>query len=167
MLRGKGILNHLARALIADFDSLPYRERNLARFVLLDPAARELYRDWENVAQNFVAVLRLASGSHPDDRQLNELIGEFCVKVPEFSAWWDSHRVQQCAHGDQRFHHPVVGDLTLHHETLALPADPDQEVCLYSAEPGTASAETLRLLASWTAPTDAERNFPADARQHP
>ncbi|WP_409467344.1 helix-turn-helix transcriptional regulator [Streptomyces sp. HC307] len=122
--------NHLAQALITDFDALPYRERNLARFVLLDPAARELYRDWEDVAQVFVANLRLAAGRHPDDRQLNELIGEFCVKVPQFSAWWDSHRVQQCAHGDQRFQHPVVGDLTLHHETLALPADPDQEVCL-------------------------------------
>ncbi|MFI7639683.1 helix-turn-helix transcriptional regulator [Nonomuraea sp. NPDC049400] len=158
--------NHLARALITDFDALPHRERNLARFVLLDPAARELYRDWEEVAQIFVANLRLAAGSHPDDRQLNELIGEFFVKVPEFSAWWDSHRVQQCAYGDQRFRHPVVGDLTLHHETLALPADPDQELCLYSAEPGTASAEALRLLASWTAPTEAERILPTDAQHH-
>ncbi|GAA2335139.1 hypothetical protein SVIO_069050 [Streptomyces violaceusniger] len=85
--------------------------------------------------------------------------------MPEFSTWWDSHRVQQCAHGDQRLHHPVVGDLTLHHESLALPADPDQEICLYSAEPGTASAEALRLLASWTAPTETGRPLPTDARQ--
>ncbi|MFC8146443.1 helix-turn-helix transcriptional regulator [Streptomyces paradoxus] len=158
--------NHLARALITDFDALPRLERNLTRFVLLDPAARELYRDWEDVAQVFVAKLRLAAGSHPDDRRLNELVGEFCVKVPEFSAWWDSHRVQQCAHGEQRFAHPVVGELTLHHEALALPADPDQEVCLYSAEPGTTSADALRLLASWAAPTDLERTLTDDARHH-
>ncbi|MFD7136448.1 helix-turn-helix transcriptional regulator [Streptomyces sp. NPDC059894] len=167
--------NRLARALITDFDVLAHHERNLTRFVLLDPAARKLYRDWEDVAQVFVAKLRLAAGSHPDDRRLNELVGEFCIRVPESGAWWDSHRVQQCAHGEQRFAHPVVGDLTLHHETLALPADADQEICLYTAEPGSTHAETLRLLASWTAPTTAptvaERTSPADdhpaPHQHP
>ncbi|MFF3850614.1 helix-turn-helix transcriptional regulator [Streptomyces sp. NPDC002328] len=160
--------NHLARALLTDFDALPHRERNLARFVLLNPAARELYGNWEEVAENFVANLRLAAGTHPDDARLNELIGELCVKVPEFNGWWDAHRVGQCAHGEQHLHHPVVGDLTLHHETLTLPADRDQEICLYTAEPGTASAETLRLLASWSAPTHPERNLPddADAERH-
>ncbi|MET8977351.1 helix-turn-helix transcriptional regulator [Streptomyces sp. NPDC004539] len=144
--------NRLARALLTDFDARPYRERNLARFVLLDPAARELYGDWEEVARTFVAVLRLASGTRPEDRLLNELVGELCVKVPEFSGWWDTHRVRQCAYGEQRVRHPVVGDLTLRHETLVLPSDPGQELCLYTAEPGSASAESLRLLADWTAP---------------
>ncbi|MGW5445946.1 MmyB family transcriptional regulator [Streptomyces asiaticus] len=77
--------NPLARALLTDFDALPYRERNLARFVLLDPAARELYGNWEEVAETFVANLRLAAGSHRDDARLNELIGELCVRVSEFS----------------------------------------------------------------------------------
>ncbi|MFF8410590.1 helix-turn-helix transcriptional regulator [Streptomyces omiyaensis] len=76
--------NRLGKALITDFDALPARERNLARFVLLDPAARELYADWDEIAQNLVAVLRRAAGSHPDDRLLNELISEFYVKVPQF-----------------------------------------------------------------------------------
>ncbi|GAA1698198.1 hypothetical protein GCM10009680_42980 [Streptomyces yatensis] len=100
-----------------------------------------------------MANLRLEAGRHPDDALLNELIGEAVVKVPEFSAWWDSHRVAQCAHDTQHLHHPVVGELTLRHETLAFPADPDQAVCVYTAEPGSASAEALALLASWSAPT--------------
>ncbi|RZB14385.1 XRE family transcriptional regulator [Streptomyces sp. F001] len=110
--------NQLAKALITDFDALPYRERNFARFVLLDPAARELYRNWDEVAEIVVMNLRLVSGRHPDDALLNELIGEAIVKVPEFSTWWDSHRVAQCSHSTQHLHHPVVGELTLRHETL-------------------------------------------------
>ncbi|MFE2970198.1 helix-turn-helix transcriptional regulator [Streptomyces sp. NPDC059340] len=153
--------NHLAHALITDFDTLPYRERNLARFVLLHPAARDLYRDWDKVAETFVASLRLAAGRHPDDPQLNELVGELSIKEPQFHTWWASHRVDQCAHGTQRLHHPVVGELTLSYETLALPADPDQTICLYTAEPGSASAETLRLLASWSTPTDAKASSPS------
>lgn len=158
--------NRLGKALITDFDALPARERNLARFVLLDPTARELYEDWDEIAQNLVAVLRRAAGSHPDDRLLNEMIGEFFVKVPRFGAWWDSHRVRQCDYGEQRFRHPLVGDLTLRHETLALPADPGQEICLYTAEPGGASEQSLRLLASWTAPDMTERNTADDRQRH-
>ncbi|MGW9132922.1 helix-turn-helix transcriptional regulator [Streptomyces sp. NPDC055681] len=148
--------NQLARALIRDWETLPYRERNFARYVLLDPGARELYMNWNEVAEIVVANLRLEAGRHPDDALLNELIGEAVVKVPEFSAWWDSHRVAQCVHGTQHFHHPVVGEFTLHHETLAFPADPDQTMCVYTAEPGSASAQALALLASWSAP-DATR----------
>ncbi|MDO0917342.1 helix-turn-helix transcriptional regulator [Streptomyces sp. DT2A-34] len=149
--------NQLARALITDWDALPYRERNFARYVLLDPAARELYRNWDEVAEIVVADLRLEAGRHPDDALLNELIGEAVVKVPEVSVWWDSHRVAQCVHGTQRFHHPVVGEFALHHETLAFPSDPGQTVCVYTAEPGSASAQALALLASWSAP-DATRD---------
>ncbi|MEU2281539.1 helix-turn-helix transcriptional regulator [Streptomyces sp. NPDC013178] len=155
--------NHLARALITDWDALPYRERNFARYVLLDPAARELYRNWGEVAQIVVANLRLEAGRHPDDALLNELIGEAVVKVPEFSAWWDSHRVAQCVHGTQHFHHPVVGEFTLHHETLAFPADPGQTMCVYTAEPGSASAQALALLASWSAPDATRESGPSRA----
>ncbi|MGW2328494.1 helix-turn-helix transcriptional regulator [Streptomyces sp. NPDC001700] len=155
--------NALARALITDWDSLPYRERNFARYVLLDPAARELYENWDEAAEIVVANLRLESGRHPDDALLNELIGEAVVKVPEFSAWWDSHRVAQCAHGTQHFHHPVVGQFTLRHETLAFPADPDQTVCVYTAEPGSASAQALALLASWSAPDATRENTSTSA----
>ena len=151
------------KQLITDFDALPHRDRNLARFVLLHPAARDLYQDWDRVAETFVASLRLTSGRHPDDRLLNELVGELSIKVPEFSTWWAGHRVDQCAHGTQRLVHPVVGELTLSYETLALPADPDQSIVLYTTEPGSASAETLRLLASWTTPTNTHEAAPSQA----
>ncbi|MEU0194902.1 helix-turn-helix transcriptional regulator [Streptomyces afghaniensis] len=157
------LFDQLARALITDWDTLPYRERNFARYVLLDPGARELYLNWHEVAETVVADLRLEAGRHPDDARLNELIGEAVVKVPEFGSWWDSHRVAQCVHGTQRFQHPVVGEITLHHETLVFPADPGQTVCVYTAEPGSASAQALALLASWSAPENTAAPEPAEA----
>ena len=36
--------NSLARALYTDFDALPYRERNMVRYLFLDDAARNAYR---------------------------------------------------------------------------------------------------------------------------
>ncbi|WP_329457855.1 helix-turn-helix transcriptional regulator [Streptomyces sp. NBC_01497] len=144
--------NRLARALITDFEVLAGRQRNLARLVLLDPAVRALFVDWEEMAEITVAVLRLASGRHPDDALLNELIGEVMAKVPKAGTWWASHRISQCVHATTPLHHPVVGPLTLRFETLSFPADPDHTLGLFTAEPGSPSAQALSLLASWTAP---------------
>src|SRR5215216_5204469 len=49
---------------------------------------------------------------------------------------------------------PVVGDLELTYEVLALPADPGLSLVVYGAEPGSASQDGLRLLASWAATLD-------------
>jgi transcriptional regulator with XRE-family HTH domain len=145
--------NAMARALLCDFDARPPRERNHARWIFLDPSTRELYDDWEAVARDNVAVLRLEAGRHPNDAELSGLIGELTVKSPEFAAWWAEHEVLRRSHGTKRYHHPVVGALTVTYEALALPDDPEQTLFVYSVEPGSASAEALALLGSWTAPS--------------
>ncbi|MFH8657846.1 hypothetical protein [Streptomyces afghaniensis] len=43
------------------------------------------------------------------------------------------------------------------------PADPGQTVCVYTAEPGSASAQALALLASWSAPESTAAPAPAEA----
>ena len=142
--------NALARALLADFDAMPYRERNLTRWILLDPAARELYVDWAEIAAEMVAILRLDAGAHPDDRRTTELVGELTVSSPEFSRWWAQHKVLDRTWGHKRFRHPVVGPLEIDYEALKLPGDPNQTLFVYRAPDGdTCSQEALRLLASW------------------
>lgn len=143
--------NHLARVLIKDFNRTPARDRNLARYVLLDPAAQKLYLDWEDVAGVMIANLRLAAAGYADDPKLKELVGELSIRSPRLHAMWADFEVDQCAHGLQRFQHSLVGELSLYHETLVMPADSDQTICLYTAVPGSKSAEALNLLASWTA----------------
>jgi transcriptional regulator with XRE-family HTH domain len=142
--------NRMARALLTDFSARAHRERNMARFVFLDPAARALYADWAVVAEDIVYSLRLDAGRYPDDARLAELIGELTIGDPDFSRWWATHDVKRRVGGVKRFVHPVVGELTLHYDRLVTPDDPDQRLSIYTAERASKSAEALRLLGDWT-----------------
>jgi transcriptional regulator with XRE-family HTH domain len=143
--------NRMARALYTDFDALPHRERNMARFVFLDESARLLYDDWEGVARTNVAALRQYAGEHPHDPRLAELVGELSVRDPDFRRWWAGHDVGRRTYGAKVFRHPVVGELTLRYEALAVTGDADQVLGVYGAEPGSPSEEALRLLSAWCA----------------
>ncbi|GAB2499176.1 helix-turn-helix transcriptional regulator [Streptosporangium sandarakinum] len=156
--------NRLARAVLTDFDALPVPQRNLTRYYLLDPDARDRVGDWAQIAAETVAILRLEAGRHPHDRRLTDLVGELTLRSPEFTNWWNDHRVLRRTHGTKRYHHPVVGDLHFAYESFQLPDDPDQTLCVYNAEPGSTTAESLRLLSSWTTPGPREHAPFTDAR---
>lgn len=143
--------NRMAFLLFADFPSMPQAQRNLTRWLMLDPTARELFRDWKTVASDAVGALRVDIGRHPNDSQANQLVGELAVQSEEFRQWWAGHRVAARSSGILRLHHPAVGDLELNFENLALPDDPDQLLRVFSAKPGSPSADSLLLLASFGA----------------
>jgi transcriptional regulator with XRE-family HTH domain len=143
--------NHLAFLLLADFPSMPAAERNLTRWMMLDPRAKELFRDWNSVAAEAVGTLRVDIGRHPDDAQANQLVGELAVQSEPFRLGWAGHRVARRSAGSLRLHHPVVGDLELNVENLTLPDDPDQVLRVFSAKPGSPSADSLTLLGSFGA----------------
>ncbi|MBG0568592.1 helix-turn-helix transcriptional regulator [Actinoplanes aureus] len=134
------------------FSTWPAGQRNVVWRTFLDPRARMFYRQWDTVAAETVAFLRLDSGRHPGDPQLAALVGELSVTSPEFARLWAAQRVKDKTFGAKLLHHPVVGDLELAFETLALPGEPDQLLVTYTAPPGTPTYERLQLLASWTAP---------------
>ncbi|MEU0230123.1 MULTISPECIES: helix-turn-helix transcriptional regulator [unclassified Streptomyces] len=142
--------NRMARALLGDFAAWEPHERNMARMVFLDPNARSLYLDWECKATEVVSVLRLYAGCYPDDPLLLALVGELSVRSEEFRSLWAAHTVADKGHGTKRMRHPLVGEMTLSYETLKVSGDdPDLVLVTYHAEPGTPSAEALRLLAQW------------------
>ncbi|WP_280889632.1 helix-turn-helix transcriptional regulator [Streptomyces sp. LBL] len=147
--------NRMAAAVFGDWAELPAHERNRARLVFLRPEYRDLFVDWEHKANNVVAQLRMDAGSHPDDPRLSALVGELSVKSEEFRRLWATHDVKDKCHGIQRLHHPLVGELDLHPESFHPANDHEQTLATYHAEPGSPSAEALRLLADWS--TDATR----------
>ncbi|WP_406446952.1 helix-turn-helix transcriptional regulator [Streptomyces sp. NBC_01613] len=155
--------NRLGRALFTDFQARPHRERNLARFVFLDEAARTLYTDWDRAASDCVAKLRLYAGRHPDDPQLTELIGELSVHSDTFRRMWADHDVHAHTIGTKRLHHPVVGDLILDYVVLAVEGDPEQTLAIYTPEPASRSAEALGILASWTSTATTGPHGPQEA----
>jgi transcriptional regulator with XRE-family HTH domain len=143
--------NALGRALYAPLFDGPEQPPNSARFTFLDPAAQQFFTDWEKAAKDLVASLRSAAGRNPHDRALTDLVGELSMRSEPFRKWWAAHDVRYHQTGGKRLHHPIVGDLELEYEVMEISADSGLRLAVFSAEPGTRSAEALDLLASWVA----------------
>lgn len=140
--------NALGRALYADLFRKTDRP-NLARAAFLDRAWSDaFYPDWDLAADQSVAILRASAGHDPYDRDLQDLIGELSTLSPEFRAKWGTHDVRRHATGEKHFTHPVVGALDLSFEGSRLMSDPALSFLLYTAEPGSPTADALRLLGS-------------------
>jgi transcriptional regulator with XRE-family HTH domain len=77
-------VNELGNALYSDMFSRAAGPGpvNSARYVFLEPSAREFYFDWDRAASDVVAVLRSAAGRDPYDRGLSDLVGELSTRAP-------------------------------------------------------------------------------------
>jgi transcriptional regulator with XRE-family HTH domain len=160
--------NHLAHALYSDMfaSATGPGPVNSARYVFLDPGARDFYADWERAASDVVAILRTAAGRDPHDRDLSDLVGELSTQSPEFRTRWAAHNVRFHDTGTKPYHHPVVGDVTLTYNRMELSADPGLAITIYTAEPNSTSSEALSLLGSWAATHNAQNTDP-DHEQQP
>jgi len=154
--------NQLGRALFSELYVDSARPVNAARFVFLDPRARDFYADWDRAAGETVAILRAQAARDPDNCDLSDLVGELATKSEEFRTLWAVHDVRLHTLGVKHLYHPVVGDLSLNYTGLEVTADPGLTIYVYMAEPGSKSAESLNLLASWAATPD-----PADPVEAP
>ena len=152
-------MNHLARALYSPVLYSPVlansrRPANTTRFVYLDPAAREFFVDYEKIAGDAAAMLRLEAGRSPQDKALIELVGELSTRSELFRQHWASHDVRFHRSGRKRLRHPVVGQLDLDFEAMELPSEPGLRLVVYTAPEDSPARDGLRLLASWAASRD-------------
>jgi hypothetical protein len=147
--------NPLARAFYRDVYAGSQQPPNLARFQFLDPASHRFYPDWDQAADITVAILRTEAGRAPYDKDLHDLVGELSTRSDAFRTRWGAHNVRHHGTGVKRFHHSVVGELTLAYEGLEMAAEPGLTLTIYTAEPGSPSEESRRLLASWAATDNA------------
>jgi len=157
--------NLLARAFYADTFDMPGQPPNIARFTFLDERARDFYPDWDMFAEVTVAILRTEAGRDPHNKELHDLIGELSTRSDEFRRLWVAHDVRHHGSGFKTFRHSIVGEMTLAYEGMSMEAEPDLSITIYSAEPGTPSAERLQLLASWAASELERPTFTEEAPQ--
>jgi MmyB-like transcription regulator ligand binding domain len=143
--------NQLGRALYSELFADARGPANWARFVFLDPRARDLYVDWDRSAKDVVALLRTQAGRNPHDRELSDLVGELSTTSEEFRCQWAAHNVRLHTKGVKHFKHPIVGELELSYNRLDVSADPGLTIVVYTVDPGSRSAEQFSLLASWVA----------------
>jgi transcriptional regulator with XRE-family HTH domain len=148
--------NAIARALSPEFTP----GQNFLRWRLLDPAARELYADWDEATASAVSGLREFAGLWMKDVRMRALTDELCTVSARFRELWFSGTDVGYHLGIRHLRHPQVGDLHLHTHRLNAPYPGGDHVVMYRAEPGSDSARALDELRSLSAaPTSA---FPAE-----
>ncbi|WP_431878660.1 helix-turn-helix transcriptional regulator [Amycolatopsis sacchari] len=138
--------NPLASALMGDLTRFGRRERNLARRHFLpqpDDGFRWYHSDFGRTA---VGRLRTAAAKYPDDTYVRELVDELRAGSDEFAELWSRHDVvAHPAHRRKALWHPLVGEFEVDCEVL-LVSERDQQLVLFTTEPGTSGHEALQLL---------------------
>jgi transcriptional regulator with XRE-family HTH domain len=156
--------NALGRALFSPWYDTEAPVNN-ARLVFLDPHAKTLFREWDTVANDTVALLRAEAGRDPYDRDLTLLVGELSTHSEDFRVRWAAHDVRIHSTGIKKLHHSVIGDIDLPYESLPLEAGATTSLVTYLPEPGSPAHDGLTLLASWVAEhTSRLEQSPADQR---
>jgi hypothetical protein len=131
--------NKLAMAL----SSLYTPGQNLVRGIFLDPAIRELFPDWPEIAAQTAAALR--AEADPRDPAVADLVSSLPADN-DFHRMWSTHDVRPVRNEVKRFDHPGVGALTLRRQALTIAGAEDQVIITYQATPGSPSADALARL---------------------
>lgn len=96
----------------ADFAAFPPGRRNMIRWLLFDPQARERLPDWTTDVEDVVARWRSTVAGYGDLPGLSELVAEFNAS-PDFTAWWNQHDVREHRSRNRRFALPGGGEQVL------------------------------------------------------
>ncbi|MBK9159402.1 MAG: helix-turn-helix transcriptional regulator [Propionibacteriaceae bacterium] len=138
--------NVMGAALITDFATIPEAQRYYIRLLITDPRMRQLYADWDDVTRLAVEQLRRLNATAPEDPQLVALVRELSAIDTQFKQWWATHDVAPRTAGSKILRHPAVGTLQLDWSALTWNADPDLQLIVWTAPPGSPTRERLLRL---------------------
>lgn len=113
-----------------------------------DPAERAVHPDEEHdrLSRAYAATLRLAMGREPGDEHARELVAALNDRSPGFAALYAAHDVSWRPGVEPKtILHPQVGRLELECQVL-IDRSEAQILLVYTAVPGTETADRLRLL---------------------
>jgi transcriptional regulator with XRE-family HTH domain len=136
--------NRAATVMLMDYGSLPPEQRNILRFMFLDPRARAAQYDWESVARFVVGAFRVDSARAGAATEVEPLVEDLCRLSPEFRAMWRENDVRG-HHGEAVKHirHPVLGPLAFEYSAFSVDGRTDLTMVVHN--PATpADAERIR-----------------------
>ncbi|MEK8174480.1 hypothetical protein NKH77_52115 [Streptomyces sp. M19] len=112
--------------------------------VFLDPDERALFADWELVADHLVASFRTSIAANASDQRTSELVNELSARDTRFHELWERYGVVNLVDRPPvRFAHPLVGELTLTRDNLAIDGPDALRLMIYHAVPGSEDHKRL------------------------
>jgi transcriptional regulator with XRE-family HTH domain len=138
--------NRAATVMLIDYGSLPPNQRNILRFIFLDPRVRAAQYDWESVARFVVGAFRVDAARAGAAAEVEPLVDELCRLSPEFGAMWRENDVHGI-HGEAVKHikHPVLGPIAFEYSAFAVDGRPDLSMMVYNPVT-SADVERIRSL---------------------
>ena len=146
--------NNAARAL---FGPLVTAGGNVLRHAFTDARVRDRTPNWEEVATEAVASLRVQAARYPADNEIAGLIEELHAGSPDFARLWTRHDARERGTTPVNVTHPEVGIVALTNIWLSPPASPRRTLVVYTAEPGSPSADRLSRLVETSGDQAVER----------
>ena len=125
--------NRAATVMLVDYGSLPPEERNILRFIFLDPRARAIQYDWESVARFVLGTFRVDAVRAGAAEAIEPLVAELSRLSPEFKTMWSENEVHG-AHGEaiKRIRHPVLGPIAFEYSQFGVDGRTDLGMVIYN-----------------------------------
>ena len=106
-------------------------ERNVLRYMFLDPGVRTLMNDWEFRARRLVAHFRVEYGKYVDDPKMLDLVQGLSEASDHFRQYWEEQEVLMWEGNEKSFNHPHRGWLTFFQMTFLAAPDPTLKLIIF------------------------------------
>lgn len=124
--------NRAATVMLIDYGSLPPEQRNILRFVFLDPSARAVQYDWESVARFVVGAFKIDAARAGAAADVEPLVDELCRLSPEFKVMWGDNDLRSHGEAVKHIKHPVLGPIGFEYSAFAVDGRPDLSMVVYN-----------------------------------
>jgi transcriptional regulator with XRE-family HTH domain len=124
--------NRAATVMLTDYGALPPDQRNVLRFIFLDPLVRAAQYDWDSVARFVVAAFRADAARAGAAAEVQPLVDELCRLSPEFADMWQDNDVRGFGEGVKHIRHPLLGPIAFEQSAFAVDGRPDLSMLVYN-----------------------------------
>lgn len=130
--------NRAATVFLMDYPSLPPDQRNILRFVFLDPRVRESHGEkWGGVARFVVGSFRADVARAGAAAEVKPLVDELCHLSADFKQMWRDTDVHAAGEAIKHMTHPTLGQIAFEYSAFAVEGRPGLTMAVYN--PSTAA----------------------------
>jgi transcriptional regulator with XRE-family HTH domain len=125
--------NRAARVMLMDYAAVPPAERNVLRFMFLDPRARAAQVDWESVARFVLGSFRFEAARAGAEAEIVPLVEDLRRRSPAFTAMWADHDVR-APHAElvRHIRPPTLGRIGFEYSAFAVDGRRDLSLIVYN-----------------------------------